>query len=130
MRKIGEILQDVRKKAFPGYNMDEREQKVYETLDKICKLETTEFKVAPLKEEFYILNEGLHIRIKVSRREVKFVNGTYFYSYQFPLSFQEKLLDLVGNHIQEDRDKFEQEMFMGELELLKKLEERVNRATE
>lgn len=130
MKRLKELFQRTKEEFFPSYKMGEREKRTYETLEKICKTKSTEFKVAPLKEAYYILNEDLHIKIKLSSREVKFVNGTYFYSYQFPLQFQELMLEMVGKYIEEDRDQFEAAMFAGELDLLGRLEDRVSKIME
>lgn len=121
------LFQSTKEKLFPSYKMNEREKRTYETVEKTCGIKSTEFKVAPLKEAYYILNEDLHIKIKLSNKEVKFVNGTYFYSYQFPLQFQEIMLEMVAGYIEADRDEFEEAMFAGELDLLGRLDERVDK---
>lgn len=123
--RIKKLFTDGKDLLFPEYKLSEKEVRVLKTIERICKLPSTRYRVVPLENTYYIINEEFHFSIEVSLREVKIVNTNILYGYQFPLQFQEMLVNTVKKYILADLKQLEQDIFKSELDLLSKVEERI-----
>ena len=121
-------LHKMKERIFPSYQMNEREKTVYSIIENILKSPETIFKIAPLSSSYFISNETLQYNIKISDKEIIIVNHAFSFTRCYALEFHELLMNLIGTYVEKDRLAFEKEIFQGELEVLKNIEQKVKKA--
>jgi hypothetical protein len=119
-------LTSLKETIFPNYVMDENEKTTYEIISKLLTSPTSVFKVAPISDVYYISNEPLGYNVKISDQEIVIINHAFSFTRKYPIGFHEILLRLAKAHVEEDRTLFEKEIFSSELEVLKKMHNRLH----
>jgi len=107
------------------YKPSETEKEIDSIVESMLKQNDTECITAPLATKYYIFNEELQYFIMVSEYDVKITNHTFSYHYTSNPQFGQMLIGKVINFIEADRKKFEEKVFKNEIQMLKKIKNKI-----
>lgn len=100
---------------------NDKEQLIIDILSKICELEDTEIKVAPVTGRYFIVNKRLEYWIRINEHEVSITNHRFTLNYIGIGAFHYLLTKIVAKQVEKQRDEFEKTVFQNEVELLENI---------
>lgn len=77
--------------------------------------------VSPSSGEFFLINSKEHINICVSDKKIIISNHTYRYEKEFELALVDKLIKIIRDSIEDDRQRLKKSLFHDEIDLLRKI---------
>lgn len=107
-------------KQFEEPELSHDNELLIEIITKMCGDPNTEFRMSPT-EKYYGINEKLQYYVVACEDYVKITNHTFYLTKYGHIKQMTKLIDLIRNRIESDRDAFEEEIFKNEIALLTKI---------
>ena len=108
------IMSNIRGK----YKPNEKEQRIIDIVEEMCKHPQSDIKMAPLTHRFFIVNKQKEYWIRITEFEVTITNHKFTLQYSGVSKFHDILSDIVRSAIEKARDEFDESVFQNELELL------------
>lgn len=118
---MNKYFEKVKTLLFPPYEMTENEKLINDIVDLMINAEGTYFKVAPVSNSYFIVNDNLGYVIKISYSEIKVINHSFLINGVHTRAFHDIMMDKVSQCIEEDRNAFEKQVFKGEIDILNKI---------
>ena len=115
------MLKALKKKFFPPYKMNEKEQLTYEVIKMLCEQSDTDLKIAPLTGRYFMVNKRLSYWAKVEEFSVSITNHKFTLTNTVNSEYQKLLVEMVNLFIEADRNEFEETIFQNEVELLENI---------
>lgn len=112
------MFKAIKKKFFPEYEMNEKEQLIYDVVKNLCTQEDTDLKVAPLSHKYFMVNKRLSYWVRLDEFGVTITNHKFTLSNSFTTTYHQMLLKMVEESIEKNRNEFEETVFQNEVELL------------
>lgn len=118
---MNKYFEKVKTLLFPPYEMTENEKLINDIVDLMINAEGTYYKVAPVSNSYFIVNDDLGYVIKISYSEIKVINHSFLVNGVHTRAFHDIMMDKVSQCIEEDRNTFEKQVFRGEIDILNKI---------
>lgn len=112
------LFNSIKKKFFPDYEMNEKEQLIYDVVKNLCTQEDTDLKVAPLSHKYFMVNKRLLYWVRLDEFGVTITNHKFTLSNSFTTTYHQMLLAMVEESIERNRNEFEEAVFQNEVDLL------------
>ncbi len=112
------MFKSIRKRLFPDYEMNEKEQLIYDVVKNLCTQEDTDLKVAPLSHKYFMVNKRLLYWVRLDEFGVTITNHKFTLSNSFTTTYHQMLLKMVEESIEKNRNEFEEAVFQNEVDLL------------
>lgn len=77
--------------------------------------------VSPSSGEYFLINQKDHVNICVTERKIIISNHIYRYEKEFHFQLIERLIKIIKNKIESDRQKLKTELFQDEIDILRKI---------
>lgn len=113
------------KTIHPKIDIDENERISSSICRKLIKDENSKFLIAPLSQKRYIKNEVLQMFVVIHEGKINITNHVYNYDIVISMQMSEKLNRMFDNKVEEERIKFEKEMYSQVRHSLKKILEKL-----
>lgn len=113
------MINTLREKMFPTYKLNETEQHIKDIVDLMLKQKDTEVITSPISGKYYISNKRLQYYIMVNDFGVSITNHKFSLEYGSAPKYTGIIIEIVKQYMEEDRHRFEQEVFKNRIELLK-----------
>jgi len=97
----------------------EEDKLVIEIITKMCAHPDTRIQYAPKSERYLLDNDKLQYFVAICDAYYKITNHVFYIKNYGHISQMVKLIDLIEERMELDRDKFEAEEYKNEMELLK-----------
>ena len=115
------LFKSFKEKFIPGFKPAEHEQLVIDIVGLLFDDDDTECITAPISGKYYISNKKLGYWVRVGDSSVTITNHKFTYVAQSPVAFNDYVINVVRDYIENDREEFEKKVFQNELELLKNI---------
>ncbi len=115
------MLKALKKKFFPPYKMNEKEQLTYDVIKMLCEQSDTDLKIAPLTGRYFMVNKRLSYWAKVEDFSVSITNHKFTLTNTVNSEYQKLLVEMVNLFIEADRNEFEETIFQNEVKLLENI---------
>jgi len=115
------MIKALKRKLFPPYKMNEKEQLTYDVIQMLCEQPDTDLKIAPLTGRYFMVNKRLSYWAKVEDFSVSITNHKFTLTNTINSEYQKKLVEMVNLFIEADRNEFEETIFQNEVELLENI---------
>lgn len=112
------LFNSIKKRLFPPYELNEKEQLIYDVVKHLCEQEDTDVNVAPLSHKYFMINKRLLYWVRVDEFGVTITNHKFTLSNSFTTTYHQMLLAMVEESIERSRSEFEEAVFQNEVELL------------
>lgn len=112
------MFKAIKKRFFPDYVMNEKEELIYDVVKNLCLQEDTDLKVAPLSHKYFMVNKRLMYWIRLDEFGVTITNHKFTLSNSFTTTYHQMLLKMVEESIERNRSQFEEAVFQNEVDLL------------
>lgn len=112
------MFKSIKKRLFPDYEMNEKEQLIYDVVQNLCAQEDTDLKVAPLSHKYFMVNKRLLYWVRLDEFGVTITNHKFTLSNSFTTTYHQMLLKMVEETIEKNRSEFEEAVFQNEVDLL------------
>ena len=112
------LFNSIKKKFFPDYEMNEKEQLIYDVVKNLCAQEDTDLKVAPLSHKYFMVNKRLLYWVRLDEFGVTITNHKFTLSNSCTTTYHQMLLAMVEQSIERNRNEFEEAVFQNEVDLL------------
>lgn len=109
----------LREKIIPTYKMNETEEHIKDVINLMLKQKDTDVISSPISGRYYISNKRLQYYIMVNDFGVTITNHKFALEYGAAPKYTSIITDIVRQYMENDRYKFEQEIFKNRIELLK-----------
>lgn len=109
-----------KKKSIEKLKLSLRQRKVTELIEAMLSSDV-EVYIAPISNEYFIVDSKNSINIVLSNTYVRVANHEYLYEVGFSLGSMEKYMDLANSKIEERTNRIKKELFRNEVELLTKI---------
>lgn len=109
-----------------GYEMSEQELLVFNVISTLCGKEETDIKMAPLSHRYYIVNKKLQYWVRIYDESITITNHKFTYSFRGSYNFHKEVVKMLEQVIEYHRDKFEEEVFNNEMNLLDEIYSNIN----
>lgn len=119
------MFKSIRKKLFPDYEMNEKEQLIYDVVKNLCTQEDTDLKIAPLSHKYFMVNKRLSYWVRLDEFGVTITNHKFTLSNTFTTTYHQMLLTMVEESIEKNRSEFEEAVFQNEVELLQTIKSNI-----
>jgi hypothetical protein len=118
---LNALRSKIKNQIFPPYKMNEKEQLTYDVIKMLCEQKDTDLKIAPLTGRYFMVNKRLSYWAKVEDFSVSITNHRFTLTNTVTSEYQKKLVSLVSEFIEADRNEFEETVFQNEVELLENI---------
>ena len=118
MNKTETLFSNLLDRVKGKYVPNEKEQRIIDIVDELCKHSESDIKVAPLTQRYFIVNKTLEYWVRISEFEVTITNHKFTLNYGGTNKFHTLLADIISNTIEKARNEFEESVFQNEIELL------------
>jgi hypothetical protein len=115
------MIKALKRKLFPPYKMNEKEQLTYDVIQMLCEQPDTDLKIAPLTGRYFMVNKRLSYWAKVEDFSISITNHKFTLTNTINSEYQKKLVEMVNLFIEADRNEFEETIFQNEVELLENI---------
>jgi hypothetical protein len=119
------IFIKLNKKIRPAVDIDENERISSSICRKLINDENSKFLIAPLSQKRYIKNEVTQMFVVIHHNRINITNHVYNYDIIISTQMSEKLNRIFDNKVEEERIKFEKEMYSQIKHSLKKILEKL-----
>jgi hypothetical protein len=119
------IFIKLNKKIRPAVDIDENERISSSICRKLINDENSKFLIAPLSQKRYIKNEVTQMFVVIHYNRINITNHVYNYDITISTQMSEKLNRIFDNKVEEERIKFEKEMYSQIKHSLKKILEKL-----
>jgi len=109
----------LREKIIPTCKMNETEEHIKDVINLMLKQKDTDVISSPISGRYYISNKRLQYYIMVNDFGVTITNHKFALEYAAAPRYTSIITDIVRQYMENDRYKFEQEIFKNRIELLK-----------
>lgn len=113
------MINKLREKFFPSYKLNETEQHIKDIIEMMLSEKETEVITSPISGKYYITNKRLQYYIMVNDFGVTITNHKFSLEYGSAPKYTSIIIDIVKEYMEQDRHRFEQEVFKNRIELLK-----------
>lgn len=103
------------------YQMTEQEALIYDIIENLCYATDSEIKMAPLTRRYFIVNKRLEYWVRVYEDAITITNHKFTFAFRGDTYFHPKLIKMIENIIEWQRDQFEQTVFQNEMNLLEEI---------
>jgi hypothetical protein len=115
------IIEWFNNRFIPKYKPNKKEELVLSILKNLLEQDDTDIKMAPITARYYLVNKRLEYWVKVSEDGISITNHKFTYSSSSPMQFQDMVISIIKEAIEESRTKFESTVFQNEIELLESI---------
>lgn len=124
-KRLTKVFIRLNKTIRPKIDIDENERISSSICRKLIKDENSKFLIAPLSQKRYIKNEVLQMFVVIHEGKINITNHVYNYDIVISMQMSEKLNRMFDNKVEEERIKFEKEMYSQVRHSLKKILEKL-----
>lgn len=122
---LNALRSKIKNQIFPPYKMNEKEALTYDVIKMLCEQSDTDLKIAPLTGRYFMVNKRLSYWAKVEDFSVSITNHRFTLTNTINSEYQKKLVSLVTEFIEADRNEFEETVFQNEVELLENIKSNI-----
>ena len=122
---LNALRSKIKNQIFPPYKMNEKESLTYDVIKMLCEQSDTDLKIAPLTGRYFMVNKRLSYWAKVEDFSVSITNHRFTLTNTINSEYQKKLVSLVTEFIEADRNEFEETIFQNEVELLENIKSNI-----
>jgi len=115
------------RKQFEEPALSEDNELLIEIITKLCDDPNTEFRMSPT-EKYYGINDKLKYYVVACEDYVKITNHTFYLTKYGHIKQMTKVIDLIRDRIEKDRDELEEEIFKNEIALLTKISSNITKS--
>lgn len=108
-----------------GYEMTEQEGLIYYIVENLCYSESTDIKTAPLSRHYFLVNKELEYWVRIYDDSITLTNHKFTFSFRGDINFHSKLIKMVEQIMEYQRNQFEGEVFQNEMSLLEEIKNKV-----